>query len=140
MRGLTPWRAHLSVRLIECARFEVRLMCRKACRRVFPRPSQLKLVVVCTTAGAAHRAELRQLCEHPDRHVHQQGLLPEPREQGSAGEHQQSCEGHQSLRLATSAHAHTTHAIEKTQSVRRRRNAKKVENRGMERDGEISPV
>lgn len=50
------------------------------------------------TAGAHHWAELRQLREHADRHVHQQGLLPEPREQSSAGEHQPSCERHQSVR------------------------------------------
>lgn len=60
---------------------------------------QLRLVVVCTTIGTDHWAELWQLRKHTDRHVHQQGLLPESREQGSAGEHQQSCEGHQSLRL-----------------------------------------
>ena len=48
-------------------------------------------------AGAAVRAELRQLRGHADAHVYQQGLLPEPREPGAAGVHQPGGEGHRGL-------------------------------------------
>lgn len=86
---------------IESIYSKVNVLCRPAHSCTCSCSSQLRLVVVCIAAGANHRAELRQLHKHPDWHVHQQGLLPEPWEQGSAGEHQQSCEGHQSLRLNT---------------------------------------
>jgi len=49
--------------------------------------------LVCP-AGGAVRAELRRLRGHADPHVHQQGLLPEPREPGPAGVHQPGGEGH----------------------------------------------
>lgn len=67
------------------------------------------LIPLLSTAGADHGAELRPLCEHADRHVHQQGLLPEPGEQGAAGEHQQGREGHQGVRRDGGADAEELH-------------------------------
>lgn len=74
-------------------------------QKTYPRSHSLSALIVCffvdffPLVGANEWTELWHLCEHADRHVHPPGPVPEPGEQGAAGEHQTGRAGHPGLAL-----------------------------------------
>lgn len=75
-------------------------------------------LIVCFLGGFFHLTgtnewtELWHLCEYVDRHVHTPGPVPEPGEQGAAGEHQTSRSGYPGVTLKS---AQKTNAKQKQQ-------------------------
>ena len=75
--------------------------------------------------GANEWTELWHLCEYTDRHVHSPGPVPEPGEQGAAGEHQTGRPGYPGVALTE---AEVTNAKQKQQQEEKK---KKVKKRGI---------
>lgn len=67
--------------------------------------------------GANEWTELWHLCEYTDRHVHPPGPVPEPGEQGAAGEHQTGGSGHPGVTLTE---AEITNAKQKQQQQQKK--------------------
>lgn len=76
--------------------------------------------------GANEWTELWHLCEYTDRHVHSPGPVPEPGEQGAAGEHQTGRPGYPGVALTE---AEVTNAKQKQQQQEEKK--KKVKKRGI---------